>query len=74
MSKDKGVNMTHKLFEKAEEDFLMIILPRIVKESNAFEEAKERGLNACKRLGLPTDGLDDLVQEFWNEHWSKYND
>ena len=66
--------MTHKLFEKAEEDFLMTILPSIIKESDVIEEAKKKALNSCERLGLSTDGLDDLVIEFWNEHWSKYND
>ena len=50
--------MTHKLFEKAEEDFLMIILPRIIKECDTIEVAKEKALASCKRLCLPTDGLD----------------
>ena len=64
----------HKLVEKAEEDFLMIILPRIIKECDTIEVAKEKALASCKRLCLPTDGLDDQVEEFLQEYWSDYKE
>ena len=57
-----------------ETKFIEVQVPEIIKNSETLEEAINKSDELCiLTQDRPTYGLDEVVTEMWNEHWSKYN-
>ena len=57
-----------------EDNFINKEVPEIIADSESLEEAQKRSEKLCLSYQLwGTMGLDERVEEMWNEKWSKYN-
>ena len=57
-----------------EDKFINKEVPEIISDSDTLEEAPKRAEKLCLSYKLwGTMGLDERVEEMWNEYWEKYN-
>lgn len=57
-----------------EDKFINKEVPEIISDSDTLEEAQKRAEKLCLSYKLwGTMGLDERVEEMWNEYWEKYN-